>query len=280
MILVADSGATKTDWCCIHNNGRYEELTTLGLNPNSRSQEEIDQIIEGLPFRRGDVREVHFYGAGYGEYEDVDNIERTFSKMFKKSKIYIETDLLGAARACLGKESGIIAILGTGSNSGYYNGSYISESLPNLGYILGDKGSGVDIGKALLRDFFYQRMPVHVRQEFSLTRSELIRRLYKESAPNTFIASQAGVIFRIQKDAYIKKLIQSSFDGFIEDDILSYPQSKNSTINFVGSIAFLFKDILQSSLHRYNLSIGKVIQEPIDLLREYHLKPGLIIDES
>lgn len=275
MILVADSGSTKTDWCCIRKNGDFEELTTLGLNPNSTDKNEIYQIIEGLPFKKGDIQQIYFYGAGCGILENARSIELSLGKSFRKSNIEVNTDLLGAARACLQKDKGIIAILGTGSNSGYYNGAYIEESLPSLGYILGDLGSGVDIGKEILRDYFYKKIPDHIGQEIQLSRSQLIHRLYKESGPNTFIASHAGLVFKFQDDPYINQLIKKVFNRFIEQEIMSYQQSKELSINFVGSIAFLFQNILESKLKKNGLSLGKVIQNPIDILKEFHYSDAL-----
>lgn len=270
MILIADSGSTKTDWSCISDDGKVDQLTTIGLNPNFTEEDTIFKIIESLPYHSNAINEIYFYGSGCGAKRNIKTLEDAFLYKYPNAEAEIQTDLFGAARACLGDEEGIIAILGTGSNSGVYDGQTIIASNPSLGHMLGDYGGGVDIGKQLLRDYFYQIMPADIRADMHMTKEHVINKLYHEPGANTFIASQAGLIFSHSQTPYIRKLVRSVFDRFVTEEILRYPNAKGLTINFVGSIAYLFQDILQRALTNKGLTIGKVIQKPIDALVQYH----------
>ncbi len=270
MILIADSGSTKTDWCCIQPEAEVDKLTTIGLNPNFAEEDIIFKIIEALPYHSNSIKEVHFYGSGCGSPDNVSILQDAFLYKFPNAASEVSTDLVGAARACLGNQEGIIAILGTGSNSGVYDGRTITATNPNLGHFLGDYGGGVDIGKQLLRDYFYHKMPAELRAEMDMTRDHLIDRLYHNTGANIFIASQAGIIFNHSDTPYVRNLVRRVFDRFIDEEILMYPTSRSLSINFVGSIAYLFRDILSDALSSKDLTLGKVIQKPIDLLTAYH----------
>jgi len=194
MILIADSGSTKTDWSCIKSDNKVDQLTTIGLNPNFTKEETIFRIIESLPYHSNAIKEIHFYGSGCGTKQNVQTLQDAFLYKFPNAISEVSTDLKGAARACLGNEKGIIAILGTGSNSGVYDGKTIIKSNPSLGHFMGDYGGGIDIGKQIIRDYFYHKMPVKIRAEIQLTRDQLIQKLYHTPGANTFIASHTGLI--------------------------------------------------------------------------------------
>ena len=270
MILIADSGSTKTDWCCIQDDGSIDQQTTIGLNPNFTEEDTIFKIIEALPYHSNAIKEIYFYGAGCGTKRNSKTLEDAFLYKFPNAQSEIVTDLVGAARACLGNEKGIIAILGTGSNSGVYDGQSIVTANPSLGHMLGDYGGGVDIGKQLLRDYFYKKMPADIRADMHMTRDHVIQKLYHEPGANTFIASQAGLIFKHAQTTYVRNVVQRVFDRFVTEEVLAYTNSKDLTINFVGSIAYLFQDILIESLKDKGITLGKIIQKPIEQLIEYH----------
>jgi len=274
MILVADSGSTKTDWCFIKQDKSVDKQTTIGLNPNFVEDETIFKIIESLPYRNNDIDKIYFYGSGCGTSKNIKTLEDAFLYKFPNATTHVHTDLVGAAKACLGNNEGIIAILGTGSNSGVYDGKQIVEANPSLGHFMGDYGGGVDIGKQILRDYFYKKMPNVLRDEMHMTRDHLIEQLYHKKNANTFIASQTSLIFKQSQTPYVIDLVGRIFDRFIDEEILNYRQSKAMTINFVGSISYLFRDILESSLTKKGLAIGNVVQKPIDLLQEYHYING------
>lgn len=274
MILVADSGSTKTDWCFIKADKSVDQITTVGLNPNFIEEEKIFKVIEALPYQNNDISKIYFYGSGCGTKKNAQSLTDAFLYKYPSAVSEVHTDLVGAAKACLGNDKGIIAILGTGSNSGVYDGRQIIEANPSLGHFMGDYGGGVDIGKQILRDYFYKRMPEDLRKEIQMTRYELIEQLYHKRNSNTFIASQTGLIFKHAETAYVKTLVGNIFDRFVEEEIMNYPSAKDLTVNFVGSIAYLFKDILEDSLRKKGLAIGNVIQKPINLLKEYHYIHG------
>lgn len=270
MILIADSGSTKTDWCCVRSDGSFDELTTVGLNPNYTSDDTIIKVMQGLPYPSDAIASIYFYGSGCGSPMNVKGISDALLRKFPDAECNVVSDLLGAAKACLGNQKGIIAILGTGSNSGVYDGSRIVEAHPSLGHILADYGSGVDIGKQLLRDYFYKKMPAEIAAEMEISRDYLIEQLYHKGNANTFIASHVGLIFKYADTHYIQALIGKIFDHFIKEEVLNYASANQLTINFVGSIAYLFRGLLRDRLKNNGLAIGKVIQKPIERLREYH----------
>jgi len=270
MILIADSGSTKTDWSCIIDDEKVDQLTTIGLNPNFTEEDTLFKIIESLPYHSNSIKEIYFYGSGCGTRRNRKTLEDAFLYKYPNAESEIHTDLVGAARACLANEKGIIAILGTGSNSGVYDGEGITASNPSLGHLLGDYGGGVDIGKQLLRDYFYKIMPADIRADMHMTREHVINKLYHEPGSNTFIASQAGVVFKHAVSPYIRRVVRSVFDRFVTEEILRYPEAKALTINFVGSIAFLFQELLNDALVNERLTMGKVLQKPIDALVAYH----------
>lgn len=270
MILIADSGSTKTDWSCIQADGKVDQLTTIGLNPNFTEEETIFKIIESLPYHSNAVKTIYFYGSGCGSENNIKTLQDAFLYNFPNAETAVMTDLIGAARACLGNTKGVVAILGTGSNSGVYDGHTIYISNPSLGHLLGDYGGGVDIGKQLLRDYFYKKMPPEIRAEMHMTKEHLIHKLYHSSGANTFIASQTGIIFKHAQTPYIRTLVRNTFDRFIEEEIMNYRGVKELSINFVGSIAFLFQDILGESLEAHGMRMGVIIQKPIDRLTDYH----------
>lgn len=281
MILIADSGSTKTDWRLIDANQQIHQYTTQGINPYFQNQQEISQIIQtellsqlmiGMPSH---VSEIHFYGAGCGAVQRKRQVASAISLFFSSAHIDIHTDLLGAAHALCGTEPGIVAILGTGSNTCYYDGSGIVENHPSLGFILGDEGSGAHIGKKFIQAYLNREMPEALadrfQQRFQLDKDQILDHVYRQPMPNRFLASFSKFIFQNLKEQFLIDLVASSFHELFERHILKY-EHVSLTLNCVGSVAFYFSNILRAVAVNKGVSIGKIIETPISALTLYHLR--------
>jgi len=245
IILLADSGSTKTSWRIIENS-KIKNVRTAGINPYYVSQEGIEEILRKdlLPHIKNasDVKEIYFYGAGLGNAQRKMEVSIPMHFVFRDATIEVEHDLMAAARALLGYKSGIACIAGTGSNSGYYDGKDLVENVASLGLYLGDEGSGGHLGKLLITDYLRDRLPTKLKEKFeSYTKdrlSEMLEKIYKQPYPNRYLASHMPFILENQKDDYVKRLIYKSFDDFFENNIELY-KKPGATISFVGSVAEL-----------------------------------------
>lgn len=280
MILIADGGSTKADWIAINDNKEEVfRVRTLGLNPAVVPQEELKNRIINM-FQliniKESVREIYFYGAGCGTKKPTEILKNTLKDIFFNAEINVSEDMLAAVYASAGKNPSIVCILGTGSNSCYFNGLTMEMLVPSLGYILMDEASGNYFGKKLIRDFYYDKMPKTIakkfKQSFNLDADVIKHNLYKETNPNMYLASFAKFMFDYKDEKYVKKLIKKGFVEFFKYRILPYNKEKNTPIYFIGSIAFYFRDILEKVAQKYNLEITDIIQRPIDNLVNYHKK--------
>lgn len=280
MILIADGGSTKADWIAI--NSEKEEVfrvRTLGLNPAVVVEEELENRIINM-FQliniKDEVTEIHFYGAGCGTPGPVEILKEILETIFVNAVVFISEDILAAVYAATGKEPAMVCILGTGSNSCYFDGENIEMLSPSLGYILMDEASGNYFGKKLLVDYFYKKMPKNIclefEKEFNLEPDHIKKNIYKEVNPNMYLASFAKFMFEFKDEKYIKRLIKKGFQEFFKCRVLPYNVDSNSKIYFIGSIAHYFKDILEKVAGKNNLKITGVIQRPIDNLLAYHKK--------
>ena len=268
MILIAESGSTKTKWYQL-DDLRVLETETIGLNPNSTGEREFKVVLRTKvkPSLKGQPRKIFFYGAGCGSSKNKNRVRTFLATVFPEAKTEVQTDLLGAARGLLGSRKGIIGILGTGSNAGRYNGKVITVSPPSLGYILGDEGSGTWIGKKLIQSYFSGEMPSSLSRKFKDQRakelSKLQIELYRNSAPAAFLGSFAPFASENKKHVFIKKLLQEGFRLYRDRFLMQLKPAKNATIVFTGSVAWEFKEIL-----------APVIQEkfPVDI--RFWKEPG------
>lgn len=278
MILIADGGSTKADWIAIDKNKEEAfRVRTLGLNPAIVPEEELyNRIINMFQLIniKEDVEEIHFYGAGCGTPKPIEILKNILESIFVNAKVFISEDMLAAVYAATGKEPALVCILGTGSNSCYYNGEKMEMLVSSLGYILMDEASGNYFGKKLIVDYFYKRMPSEIsakfNEEFDLDADTIKKNLYRESNPNMYLASFAKFMFDFKEDKYIKKIIKKGFQEFFKCRVLPYNKTSETPIYFIGSIAYYFRDILEKIAEKNNLVITDVIQRPIDKLLEYH----------
>lgn len=275
MILIADGGSTKCDWTALNMNGDLIfESSTQGLNPAILSTQKIRQRIsknDSLAHIKDKVERVYFFGAGCGTLTSKTKMSRFLKNYFVGSTCKIHGDLYAACLAVTDKP-GIVCITGTGSNSCYFDGHKNMEpNAPALGYTLMDEASGNYFGKLLLNDFFYNRMPKALaeqfRQEYNLDPSYIRKRLYQDENPNVYLAAFTPFLFKeIPFPEYQKNLLKMGFKLFIENRVLPYTNSSNLPVHFVGSVAYFAKPIISSLLEEYDLIEGKIIQKPIEAL--------------
>tara|TARA_R110001606_G_scaffold397423_1_gene573822 strand:- start:1650 stop:2501 length:852 start_codon:yes stop_codon:yes gene_type:complete len=278
MILIADGGSTKVDWITLNTN-REEvfRVKSLGLNPAVVSENELQKrisTISQLITIKDEITEIHFYGAGCGTPIPVKILKGILESIFSNAKIVVAEDMLAAVYAASGKEPAIVCILGTGSNSCYFNGENLEMKTASLGYTIMDEASGNYFGKILLRDFYYETMPKTIakkfKNEFNLDVDTVKFHLYRQENPNMYLASFAKFMFEHKEEKYIRKIIKKGFKTFFKYRILPLNKSSETPIYFIGSIAFYFRDILEGVANKYNLKITDIIQRPIDNLLEYH----------
>lgn len=280
MILVVDSGSTKTDWIAINRRGEVLfETQTLGLNPqvltNHILKERIVNNFELYKFRK-DVEEIYFYGAGCGTEPPRVLIKNVFSDIFNNCKEFSVREDTYAAIYSTAKENtkSIVCILGTGSNCTYFDGKNIDQKVISLGYILMDDASGYYFGRQLLRDYYFNIIPeetaIKFEKEFDLDAETIKDNLYKQPNPNTYLATFAKFLINNKESDYGQLLIKRGFKLFIERQILQFKDAKEIPIHFVGSISFYLKDELKVCLQEYGLSAGNIIRKPIEGLLQFH----------
>lgn len=276
MILLADSGSTKTNWCLLSKKGYQAIFSTDGINPFYRTSDDIEaELRAGLvPKLNAAIEEIYFYGAGIINEAKKNVIRIALKRLFPGTAIEIQSDLLAAAHATLAGEPGIICILGTGSNSGLYNGTSIIEHVPPLGFILGDEASGAVLGKKLLADYLKGVMPesisVAFKLQFNYTYSEFMDQVYKKESPNRSLAQLVPFIKQHIDKNYCQKLVEYSLIEFVERNISQYSNYKNLQISFIGSVAYHFSDQLKRVFKKQYLKLGEIQRDPMNGLILYY----------
>jgi N-acetylglucosamine kinase-like BadF-type ATPase len=278
MIVIADSGSTKTHWCVADGQFILREIFTRGINPFYQTEAEISDEIEfGLLPELGEIQvdAVYFYGAGCSFTEKKEMVRLGLAPHFPNAIIEIESDLLGAARALFQHENGIACILGTGSNSCFYNGIEIVQNVSPLGFILGDEGSGAVLGKLLIADCLKNQLPESLSNqllaEYDLTPSAILDNIYKMPFPNRFLAQFTTFILKHIEEPSIFNLVYDSFDAFFIRNLMQYPL-ENKKVGFVGSVAYYFRDTLEIVASERGIVISKIVQNPMEGLVYYHSK--------
>jgi N-acetylglucosamine kinase-like BadF-type ATPase len=273
MNIVIDSGSTKSSWAFIQDNLPNEIIELPGFNPVRQSFFEKETSEKVLKKINGtSIKNIFFYGAGVSQYNKT-TVTKALSFIEGVKNVFIESDMTGAARSLCGNKPGIIGILGTGSNACFYDGTNIRSDIPSLGYILSDEGGGVHLGKELLKAYFYHQMPEYEKSIFeshwAITRDELIKYLYELNAGSKFIAKFAQFLGEVKSD-WTDSIVSKVFDEFIQLRILVYPEKSGHEIHFVGTVAYMHKDILEACLKNYGLQAGLILRRPIEHLAEFH----------
>ncbi len=278
MILIADGGSTKADWIALDDTKKEVfRTTTLGLNPSVLTEHEMLSTInsaDDLLKVQNNTLQIHFYGAGCGSPKAAESLQNVLKSIFKKATVFVSEDTLAAVYASTGDKPGIVCILGTGSNSCYYDGKNITTTAPSLGYTIMDEASGNYFGKQLLRDFYYGKMPKRIasafKTSFELDTDTVKMNLYRKPYPNMYLASFAKFMLEYKDEKYIRKMIKKGVQEFFKYRILPFEKDKHTPIYFIGSIAYYFQDILEKVALKNNLIVTDVIQRPIDNLVDFH----------
>jgi len=278
MILLADGGSTKCDWILLDDNGEQVFKTrTQGLNPAVFKEDTLKERLyanEELKTYKNKITGVHFYGAGCGTPEPTAVLEKIIEEYFSSAEVKVKEDMVAAVFAAT-TEPGIVCILGTGSNSCYYDGDNIHMEVESLGYILMDEASGNYFGKRLLRDYYYKRMPKSIADEFEkrydLSPDSIKKNIYQEDNPNTYLANFAEFIFTSEeRNGYFYLLITEGIKKFVENRVMCFPEAQNVPIHFIGSIAHFSQDIIKDALLPYHLTMGNIVRRPIDGIIDYY----------
>jgi N-acetylglucosamine kinase-like BadF-type ATPase len=275
MIVVADSGSSKTDWRII-NGEEIKQLETIGLNPDFHTQESIEKEINDAFIKEEalKVEQVYFYGSGCSSESRKSLLQTGLSALFKNAVIKVEHDLLGAARASCGNQAGLAGILGTGSNCCLFDGANVIREYRSGGYILGDEGGGVAIGKRLIKNYIEDTLPADLREAFdkrySYTVDDILLNIYKKAQPNRFLASFANFVFHHREHPYITSLLTECFEAYFDVQVLRYPEVTSLSLNLVGSIAFYYHEYIRQVAERKGVRIGTILEKPISGLSLYH----------
>lgn len=274
MILVADSGTTKTEWCMISDRGTSETVVTSGINPFYQESESISAILQSEFTAEKKFDAIYFYGAGCINQEKQDIVKKALLQIFEVEHIFIGSDLLAAAHSLCQDKPGVACILGTGSNSCYYNGREIAANVSPLGFILGDEGSGAVLGKKLIGDILKKQLPQLLIDDFfeiyPTSAAEILENVYKKPFPSRYLAGYTKFLSKNIKHPEIENIVISSFREFITRNLLHYPKIDQTPIHFTGSIAFHFEAQLRKVIEEQNLILGNIERAPMSGLIKYH----------
>jgi len=277
LTLIADSGSTKTDWRFFNYEGYITALSSDGINPYYEDETQIANKLE-LTFGNinHEVGEIFFYGAGCAGEESIAKMKRALNTQFPNAHCEVYSDLLGSARALCGNEAGIACILGTGSNSCFYDGEKIAENIPPLGFMLGDEGSGAVLGRKIVVAYLRKYMPDDLLSKFeiqyALTKEQVLENVYNQSFPNRYLAQFTKFLSENIEHPFVAELLMEHFTEFFDRHIKHYSQWQTSNVHFVGSLAFYFEAFLKQAAENLGIQIGKIITAPIDGLIYYHSK--------
>jgi glucosamine kinase len=275
--LLADSGSTKAEWCLLEPGKRKKTIITQGISPYFFTSIQIEEILrkELVPGLKGIVPDqVHYYGTGCSNPVNIRSVQQAIKKVFPDTAANVQHDLMGAARALCGHEKGIACILGTGSNSCYFNGKKIVKNSPGLGYVLGDEGSGAYLGKKVVQYFLYNTFDEDLmdrfRTRFNMDAPMILDAVYKQPLPNRFLAGFTLFLVENRGHYMVENIIEDGFNDFFFNHIYKYRESWLLPIHFVGSVAYGFRDVLKELCNSYELQLGRVIGKPMDGLIHFH----------
>ena len=278
MRLIIDAGSTKMEWILLDGDVVKQRFYTEGFNPNYSDRRCLVETCHGASLPN-EIQSIHYYGTGCGNEQNCQMIKEVFQNRFPEVEILVTHDLMAACHAVLGHEQGIACILGTGSNACVYDGNDIVERAVSLGYLVGDEGSGMHIGREVVRAYFYGFMPEELRMRFEAEYhpdlKAFIQRLYHEGQPSKYLATFAKFAGENQAHPYVHDLVKRCFNAFIEAFVIRDNASSSLKVSFIGSVAFHFQDILKESLADYGLAIGEIMQAPAEgLIRYYQSLPA------
>lgn len=275
--LIADSGATKAEWCLLQN-GKTKTVFTQGISPYFLNTEQIAELLKKELFpklKKYKVDEIYYYGTGCVSIVNARSVKKAIQQVFSNTKkIEVTHDLMAAARALCGKNKGIVANLGTGSFCCYYDGKKIVKQIPGIGYVLGDEGSGAYLGKKVIQYYLYETFDDDLRARFSAkyitNRAEILENVYKKSFPNRYLASFTMFLAENRGHYMIENIISDGLNDFFFTHLRRFKETKALQVHFAGGVAFGFQDVLQDLCGTYGMQLGKVLKNPMPGLVEYH----------
>ena len=275
--LIADSGATKAEWCLMKGKKRTI-FFTQGISPFLMTSEEIAEMLmkELKPsMKKERIDEIYFYGTGCSSEHNIKSVKKALKFVFPTAaKIKVDHDMMGAAKALCGHEKGVACILGTGSNSCYFNGIRITKNSPGLGYVLGDEGSGAYLGRKVIQHFLYNTFDVDLQERFTskynTNRVEILDHVYRKPLPNRYMASFALFLAENRGHYMVENIIEDSFNEFFFNHLYKFRESWLYPIHFTGGVAYAFRDVLKTMCHSYELQVGRILKNPMQGLIEYH----------
>lgn len=281
MIVIADSGSTKCDWLLIDSRSRdiVHETSTSGFNPLFHNVNHILEVLnnsDDLLKYANEVEHVWYFGASCSSDDRKRVLQTALQKFFLRGdKVTVDHDLVGAAYATCEGKPGIACILGTGSNMGVFDGKEVISESNALGFILGDEGSGSYMGKQLLRDFLYDRVPSQIRQElvdeFGLNRDSVFDSVYRKPFANVYLASFAPFLSRHRQDYYVRKLVRKALFDFLDTHVRSADDYEVLPVHFVGSVAHFYEDILRELAAQMSIQVGNIVKQPVRHIAHYLL---------
>lgn len=274
--LIADSGATKAEWCLVKDNKR-KTIFTQGISPYFLSTEQIRELVENelLPLlKKVSVNEIFYYGTGCANPTNAKSVKKALQQVFPGSAVTVNHDLMAAARSLCQHQKGIACILGTGSNSCFYNGKKIIKNSPGLGYVLGDEASGAYLGKKVIQHYLYKTFDDDLVARFDAkyvtNATEILENVYKKPLPNRYLATFTMFLAENRGHYMIENIIEDGLNDFFFTHLCKYKEAWNLPVNFVGSVADGFKDVLQQLCQSYEFELGTVLKNPMQGLVEYH----------
>jgi N-acetylglucosamine kinase-like BadF-type ATPase len=275
--LIADCGSTKADWCLL-GAGAPTRYQTSGISPFFLNAQQIQELLEKelLPQLPPDIQidEIHYYGTGCLQRKSVEIVEAALKAVWPIASYEVNHDMMGAARALCGKEPGVASILGTGSNSCFFDGITIKKNNPGLGYVLGDEGSGAFLGKKLLQYYLYNSFDEDLKSRFDgqykTSHEEILENVYRRPFPNRYLAGFAKFLGENRGHFIIENILEDSLNEFFFSHIYKYSESWTHPLHFTGSIAWNFRDILEELCELYELQLGRILRSPMEGLMAYH----------
>jgi glucosamine kinase len=274
--LIADSGATKAEWCLM-NGKKKKSIFTQGISPYFLSTDEITRLVTdelASKINKETVEQVYYYGTGCANPENAKSVKKALQRVFPDAKVQVQTDLMAAARALCGHDKGVACILGTGSNSCYYNGRTIVKNSPGLGYVLGDEASGAYLGRKVIQYYLYHTFDEDLRARFDAhfvtTAVEILDNVYKKPMPNRYLASFAMFLAENRGHYMIENIIEDGLNDFFFQHLCKYAEIWKYPVSFAGSVAYGFQDVLKDLCSSYEFELGTILKNPMEGLVEYH----------
>jgi len=276
MKLIIDAGSTKMQCILLDGNNVKNRFDTDGYNPNYSTKQDLNTIVETrcVPSIPGSIQSIYYYGTGCGNERNCLMIKEVLQRYYPQAEIHVTHDLMAACHALLGHERGIACILGTGSNACVYDGERITERAASLGYLVGDEGSGMHIGREVVKAYYYGFMPEDLRQKFDETYhielKDFIDKVYHQPQPSKYLATFARFAGEHQQDPFIHDLVLNCFESFLKAFVFRFEGCKTMNVSFIGSVAYHFQDILKECIKKHDLTIGEVMKSPADGLIRYY----------